>query len=732
MKKLPKKRIVLLGVGHTNSHVAKMWRMNPIPRTELVCISDNLISAYSGMLPGVLAGNYPQSKMEIDLVRFTASVGAKLITHSVKSVDPSEQLVHFEDRPPLSFDILSIGIGSRPNKSAIKVASTRVVAIKPMQSFLSRLNASLRQHSKEKKLRVFVVGGGVGGIEIGFCLPNYLQAQGFHNFELGVVNSSDRLARGVLDSTEKKIRSAFDSKGTNIITGQRVEIVNDGELLFADGTKREFDLVLWATSAIAPEILNQVPLSKDDHGFLLTKPTLQSVDCDDVFAVGDSGTLAEKPTRKAGVYAVRQGPVLWRNIHRKLNGESLEYYKPQQNFLKLLNTGDRKAIVEYKSFSFWAGWGWKLKDRIDVKFMEKYQEYKPLMMTMGSEDDEPEMRCLGCGGKIGGSILSRVLAKLDIPQAPEVLIGLDNPDDCAMVSTHGKPAIVTTDFFAAPLDDPYLVGRVGALNALSDTFVMGSKPTAALAIITLPYGRAENQEELMFQILSGSLHEFKKSGTSLVGGHTIEGPQLTVGYTIVAEPIDVEANFTKGELQDGDQLILTKPLGSGAILAAHMQAACPAETYSDLIETMLASNQTAAEIGRENRVSAMTDVTGFGFAGHLLEMLKASNQSAEIDLASVPLIVGAEKIFDKGFESTLAPANRDSEIYVDALESNRASPYYAAMFDPQTCGGVLLGVSKEKSADVLRQVHESGLGAAAIVGSVSPPATSGHSRLRII
>lgn len=731
MKKLPKKRIVLLGVGHTNSHVAKMWRMNPIPRTELVCISDNLIAAYSGMLPGVLAGDYPQSKMEIDLVRFTASVGAKLITHKVKSVDPTERMVHFEDRPPLLFDILSIGIGSRPDKSAIHTDSSKIVAIKPMQTFLSRLSESLQQHSTEKKLKVFVVGGGVGGIEIGFCLPSYLRDQGFKDFELGVVSSSDRLAKGVLESTEKKIRAAFASKGTNIITGQRVEIVNDGELLFADGSKREFDLVLWATSAIAPEILNHVPLAKDDQGFLLTKPTLQAVDCDDVFAVGDSGTLATNPTRKAGVYAVRQGPVLWRNLHRKLNDETLENYKPQRNFLKLLNTGDKKAIVEYKSFSFWAGWGWKLKDRIDVKFMEKYQEYKPLMMSMSPDDDEPEMRCLGCGGKIGGSILSRVLAKLDIPQAPEVLIGLDNPDDCAMVSTHGKPAIVTTDFFAAPLDDPYLVGRVGALNALSDTFVMGAKPTAALAIITLPYGRAENQEELMFQILSGSLHEFQKSGTSLVGGHTIEGPQLTVGYTIVAEPIDVEANFTKGELKDGDQLILTKPLGSGAILAAHMQAACPAETYGDLMKTMLDSNQTAAEIGRENKVSAMTDVTGFGFAGHMLEMLKASKKSAEIELDSVPLIFGAEKIFDRGFESTLAPANRDSEIVVDAKESQRSSPNYAALFDPQTCGGVLLGVSKEKSSQVLKQIHESGLTAAAIVGVVSS-SVADQSRIKII
>ena len=300
-----------------------------------------------------------------------------------------------------------------------------------------------------------------------------------------------------------------------------------------------------------------------------------------------------------------------------------------------------------------------------------------------------------------------------------------------MVSTHGKPAIVTTDFFAAPLDDPYLVGRVGALNALSDAFVMGAKPIAALAITTLPYGRAENQEELMFQILSGSLHEFQKSGTSLVGGHTIEGPQLTVGYTIVAEPTNVEANFTKGQLQEGDQLILTKPLGSGAVLAAHMQAACPAETYRDLLKVMLDSNQTAAEIGRENKVSAMTDVTGFGFAGHMLEMLKASKQSAEIELSSVPLIFGAEKIFDRGFESTLAPANRDSETVVDVKESQRSSPSYAALFDPQTCGGVLLGVSREKSSLVLKQLHESGLTAAAIVGAVTS-SVADQSRIKII
>lgn len=730
MKKLPKQRIVLLGVGHTNAHVAKMWRMNAIGRTELVCISDRYVATYSGMLPGVLAGDYPPDAMQIDLVRFCQTVGARLIVSKVTGIDAEKQQVLFDDRPPLSYDALSIGIGSQPTTEALDYDGPKVLPIKPMQTLLQRLDESIELIKRIKSPKVYVVGGGLGGVEIAFCVPNYLRKAGIENPQVGIITSADELAPGVAKATNRQILKAMNQQGIQVITKNRVSVKTDEVLELSNGEDLPFDLAFWATGAVAPDLLKGISLSKDDHGFLLTRPTLQSVDDSRIFVVGDSGTLKENATRKAGVFAVRQGPVLWRNLQNLLKSEPLEEYRPQKNFLKLLNTGDGKAILEYWGFSVRSAWAWKLKDRIDGRFIEKFQDYRPMMMQ-GDSEDEPEMRCLGCGGKIGGSILTQALAELEIPQNEKVLIGLENPDDCAMVSTDGKPAVVTTDFFAAPLDDPFLVGRVAALNALSDAFVMGSQPTAALAIFMVPYGRAENQSEMLKTLLAGSLHEFKKSGTSLVGGHTIEGPQFTAGYTIVGQPLEDDKQFTKGELRPGDQLILTKPLGSGTMLAAHMQSACKADAFAELLETMLNSNQVAADLGRELGVNAMTDVTGFGLAGHLLEMLKASRLSAALSLKSIPLIFGARELFDAGIESTLAPANRDAAVYLDIAERLRESAQYQSLFDPQTCGGVLFGCDPEITPSVLQRLIDAGYPHAAVIGEVTESTTGAESRVSV-
>jgi selenide,water dikinase len=472
------------------------------------------------------------------------------------------------------------------------------------------------------------------------------------------------------------------------------------------------------TSAFAPELFEQLSITKDEKGFIVTRPTLQSVDYDSVFVVGDSGTLKDHPTPKAGVFAVRQGPVLWENINRSLDHRPLIEYKPQRNFLKLLNTGDGKAIVEYKGFSFWNRWmGW-LKNRVDTRFIEKYQDYRPAIMASQDFNQETEMRCLGCGGKIGGSLLARVLNRLEVKESDDVVVGLSNPDDCAVIKTEKKSVVVTTDFFAAPVDDPFLAGRIAALNSLSDVFVMGADPQAALAIITLPYGREKNQEELLFQVLSGSLQEFDKCGTSLVGGHTIEGSQLTVGYTILAKPSGDLGNYTKAELNDEDHLILTKPIGSGAVLAASANAACGYRTFESLVKTMTQSNRTAATIAREMGVRAMTDVTGFGLAGHLLEMLKASCLVAEVTTSMIPLIEGAQELFEQGIESTLAPANRDAEIAISVSDALRKTARYRAMFDPQTCGGVLMGAPGPVVAELLDRLRSTGHHDVAEIGRV--------------
>ncbi len=710
---LPRKDVVLLGVGHTNAHVLRMWRMHSLPDTQLTCVSNYPIATYSGMVPGVLAGQYQPERMEIDLVRLCAAAGARLIVSNVTGLDVATRELLFEDRPPVRFDVLSIGIGSLPRFDGAEILGNAVLPIKPMQTFLERLERQLLAWKNQQRagpLRVCVVGGGAGGVEITLCLPARIRAVlGDVSLQQMIVNAHQELLPGARAGTVRTVHGVLEERGVRLHLGRRVTRV-DGETITLDnGETLGADLVLWATSATAPPLLPKLGLPVDADGFLLTHATLQTVADAPIFAVGDSGTIRESPVPKAGVYAVREGPILWQNIGRVLRGRPLVSYTPQRGFMKLLNTGDGKAILEYKWVTLRGRWCWRLKNRIDSKFMAMYQDYTPMPMPAAPPPAPGvPMRCAGCGGKVAASVLSRALSRLSVPASDNVLVGLDQPDDVAVVQfPGGHPITVTVDFFAAPLDDPYLVGRIAALNALSDVFAKGARPKVALALATLPAGVPRQQEQLLFELLAGSLEEFRKAETTLVGGHTIEGSQLTAGFTILADQ-GTRPLRPKGGLRVGDRLVLTKRLGTGILLAAHMRALCKAQWLEELLQSMLLSNQAAAELADEFDITGVTDITGFGLAGHLLEMLRASGHGARLGLHGIRLLRGVKDLIrDHRIESTLAPANRavEEELSVEPglLESD-FSPRYAALFDPQTCGGLLLGVPPNQIEAVMEQL----------------------------
>ena len=719
-KQLGRNTVVLLGIGHTNAHVLRMWKMNPIDNAQLVCISNFPQVTYSGMLPGVLAGQYDELAMEIDLVRLTQAAGVRLIVDQVIGVDHRKREILFSSRPPLSYDLLSVGVGSMPLVQGVAVQPGSILSIKPMQTFLQRLRDKLQQDSSGAK-RILIVGGGLGSLEIAFCLQERFQKfpewSGVNGgLSIRIVTRSDSIGSGIVNSTENRVRKSLQDRGIDLQTQVEVTAVSDQGVTCRDGQFIEADVVIWATGATPPPILSQLGVELDDRGFIATLPTLQSTTSEHLFAVGDSGTVVGNETPKAGVYAVRQGPVLWDNIQRLLQGREARPFVPQDDFLKLINLGDDHAIAEYKGRSFQGRFWWRLKNYIDVKFMKMYQDYRPMPMATDEESEMP-MKCLGCGGKVGSETLSSVLAELDVPSHPDVIVGLENPDDAAIVKTHGGQVTVTTDFFAAPLDDPYLVGRIALLNSVSDCFVMGAKPTSALAMVQLPLGHPRAQRQVMRDLMAGSLEELRKIDATIVGGHTIEGPRVTVGFTVlgyqVCEP------KTKGMLRPGDQLILSKPLGTGALLASLMQSELSADFYLPLVDSMVMSNAIALDLIERFSVSALTDVTGFGLAGHLAEMLIASRAKVTLQVDSIPVLPGFRETVSRGVESTLAPDNRSVASKIEISGAQIDSKDIAVLFDPQTSGGLLLGVNESSVSQVLQFLTERGFVESTVIGSVS-------------
>ncbi|MCG8648816.1 MAG: selenide, water dikinase SelD, partial [Pirellulales bacterium] len=706
--RLASRNVVLIGIGHTNAHVLRMWGMNPIPDTSLTCVSNFSAATYSGMLPAVLAGQITQEEMEIDLVRLCASVGANLIRDEVCEIDHDNREVLFRRRPSVPYDALSIGIGSVPCLSGLEAGSQDVLTIKPMQTFLQRLAAAIEQASENKDssspLRVLVVGGGVAGVEISLCLSPFVRAWTTKDHSIELVTRSESILPEVLPSTRGRIVRQFDQRGIKVFTRRSARRFESGKVTLDDDSTIEADIVIWATGAVAPPAMERFGLPLDDRGFIATDDCLKSVAGHPIFAVGDTGSMVDHALPKAGVYAVRQGPALWSNIQRLLAGQPLHRYVPQPSFLKLINHGDGNATGQWKRFSFSGAWVMRLKQKIDVEFMDKY---RPAGMMDGA--DEP-MQCRGCGSKLGSGLLQSALANSGG--------GIKVEDAAEIGGDAGRPLVASTDFFSSPFQDAYLAGRVCALHSASDIIATGANPTEALANVVLPAGDAAAQQKTLQDFLYGAREEFEAMGAAVVGGHTIVGPRMETGFTVIGRPAG-DHLIRKENLTAGHQLMLTKPIGIGVLLAAHMRGMCAASDYETLLETMLSRQHAWVGLSRDFDLCAGTDVTGFGLAGHLLEMIDASGVSATIRLDDVPLLPGVSSLLDQGIERSLAPENRWVENRLRCPPELRSRPAYRTLFDPQTCGGLLLAVPAESVRPLQDAAAAAGLAVPLRIGEVS-------------
>jgi selenide,water dikinase len=323
-------------------------------------------------------------------------------------------------------------------------------------------------------------------------------------------------------------------------------------------------------------------------------------------------------------------------------------------------------------------------------------------------------------------VLTRALDRLGARADPAVILGLDMPDDVAAVETaRGEVIASTIDGFRAFTDDPYLVGRVAAVNAASDLWAKGVEPRWALAQVSVPDDDPGRAVETLYQVLAGARAVFDPADITILGGHTTSGPELTVGFAVMGLAPSPAALVRKGGLASGDRLVLTKPLGTGVLFHADMRGLARGEWMEAAIASMLRTNAAAAAAVRAVGASACTDVSGFGLAGHLGEMLRASKASAAVDLASVPLLPGARELLARGLRSTFHPENARARRALRVASGPASRPELEVLFDPQTSGGLLFGVAPERALAAIEALRAGGDVSATVIGEVAPPREDG-------
>ncbi|MGB4856499.1 MAG: selenide, water dikinase SelD, partial [Candidatus Dechloromonas phosphoritropha] len=645
-------------------------------------------------------------------------------------------------RPSVPYDTLSINIGSTPQLARVAGAAEYAVPVKPIRRFNERwlaLRERVIQHPGATTIAV--VGAGAGGVELTLAmqyrLRNELQALGRDPDELHFhLFSADPQ---ILTTHNARVRQAFEQvlaeRGVVVHRSAEVTQVAERQLQTRNGEMLEADEIVWVTQAGGAAWLRDTGLALDDKGFIRVLNTLQTETDPLIFAAGDCAAMIDHPLEKAGVFAVRMGKPLTENLRRMLLRQSLIHYRPQQRWLALISTGDQHAIASRGGFYAQGDLIWRWKDWIDRRFMRKFTELaaRPMKTALASDQaiplDEREqtqaisaiaMRCGGCGAKVGATVLSRALAKVHPVERDDVLIGLHAPDDAAIVRIPpGKASVQTVDFFRAFIDDPWIFGRIAANHALGDVFAMGGEAQTATAIATVPPGLEDKVEDTVFQMMSGAVSVLNEAGCALVGGHTGEGRELALGFAInglIDEALS--GVLAKGGMRPGNVLILTKPIGTGTLFAAHARLQAAGRWIDAALESMQVSNRAAVHCLIAYGATACTDLTGFGLLGHLVEMTRASGVDAELELAALPLLDGAVDTIKAGIFSSLQPANvrlrralRNPEGFVD-------NPRHSLLFDPQTAGGLLASVPAESVEACLTALRALGYDKAARIGRI--------------
>lgn len=697
--------LVLIGGGHTHALVLRQWGMNPLAGVRVTLINPGATAPYTGMLPGYIAGHYERDELDIDLVRLARFAGARIIFDKAAGIDTAAKRVKLEGRAPVQYDIASIDVGVSAELPGVEGFSRYAHSVKPLGAFADAWEAFL-ERTNEPGIRTscVVIGGGVAGIEIALAMAHRLRAAGLNQASVTVVEAGPKILSGVTAGARRALQAALARYHVSVLTSAETRRITSGVLHLSDGGVLPADFIVSAAGARPYAWIAETGLAHT-NGYINVGRDLRATGDSSLFAAGDCAHLTHAPRDKAGVFAVRQAPVLFHNLRAALSGQLPAPYHPQSDFLKLISMGDKSAVAQKYGIALSAPWLWRVKDRIDHAFMERLCELPamtpaaiPNVRAMDEEQQDQPL-CGGCGSKVGQEDLAAALAGLGPSGRADIVRG--HGDDAAILNIGGKLQAISTDHLRAFTEDPYVLARIAAIHALGDVWAMGAAPQSALVSMIIPRMNSRMQIATVTEVTEAVRGVLAEAGAELVGGHTSMGQEMTIGLTVTGLLNGPAIGLSGAEA--GDVLILTKPLGTGVILAGEMRGMTRGSFVEQALRSMQRPLGPAARLLAPH-AHAMTDVTGFGLAGHLMNILEASGKAARLNLNKLPILPGAEQLSAADVRSSIWRSN----ARLDPKVSRPASAISDLIYDPQTAGGLLAAVPAASAPDILEALQAAG------------------------
>ncbi|KAA3608072.1 MAG: hypothetical protein DWQ01_13430 [Planctomycetota bacterium] len=366
--------LVLVGGGHAHLFVLEALSQRPLGAGRVLLVSDRRHSIYSGMVPGVLEGRYRLQEAELDLAPLAQRAGVEVLWQSVRGLDPLGKTVLLSSGERLAYQVLSLDIGSSVLGLDRPGVLQHAIPSRPIRAFVETVESQVQswRDSESKAVRIAVVGAGAAGLEVSTCLQWRLRSEGIAA-EIHLFHSQERLLPERGPFLNPILRRFLNRRGVVLHDKTPIQALRPGFLLSETGKSFAADWTLWLTGAAPQPGFQSTSLVTDSQGFLQIRNTLQLRGHEDLFAAGDCASLGNPPPAKAGVYAVRQGPILAHNLLAKLQGKTLKKYRPQSDFLVLLNLGGGQAVGCKWGFPLLGGWVMPWKDRIDRRFMQRFR-----------------------------------------------------------------------------------------------------------------------------------------------------------------------------------------------------------------------------------------------------------------------------------------------------------------------------------------------------------------------
>lgn len=666
--------LVLLGAGHAHVEVLRRFARRPELGVRLTLIARAPVTLYSGRLPALIRGECAPEETQIDLGPLAAVAEARLVIAEATSIDLAGRTVAVDGRPSVRFDLLSIDVGSMP-----AMPEGIGTPVKPIGGFLSALTGL--ESALADGARIALVGGGAAGTELALALARRFKGR----FRLTLVCDTPEPLMEAPPSARAVVRTALADARVELVCGVRAGVPAGGRLALSDGSVIEAEQVLWATNAVGPKLLAESGLICDQAGCVRVDATLRSKGHDFVFAAGDCATIEGAARPKAGVWAVRAGPVLAANLRRAAHGQRPRAWRPQAQALAILGLGDGRAVAWRNGISVsgrMVGW---YKDWIDRRFLKRYASEGLPHPPASPEADRVELDAADLG----------IISNASLHHAQ---VGLAPPAGARLVQR--------ASHLAAPLGDPFTCGRIAAAHALTALHAGGAQPWSAAAIVTPSSGTAEAARADVLAMLQGVSQVLETDGARLVDCTTANGAAASVSLMLTG--IMAPSHATAASLRPGDSLILTKKLGSGVLLHGYQRGFVEARWLLSAIEAMISSSASAARVLQLQGATASTAVAEHGVIGALMEMLRAANLAAALMPGAIPALPGALALLRRGLAHPLAAVN--GRVWPEAPDR----PELALLMDPQIAGGLLAGVAADRAASCVEALHDAGYDATII------------------